>query len=133
MTHKVGAAALAVILPLTAVAVAVGGGTAHAAGTNQSAITVTVSDKTPAAGKKFNVSGTFTIKKVGAVDHRVKVQAKEAGGWTNLKGAHDDTNSSGAYKLNLILDETGTLKLRVVGIGQGKEQNCHQKFKVTVH
>lgn len=128
---QVGAAAVVAVLPLAAFAA--GASAANTADTYKSAITATVSDKTPAAGKKFNVSGTFTIKKAPAADHVVKVQVKVDGSWTKLKGAHDDTNSSGDYKLNIILDKTGELKLRVVGVGQGNEQNAHKKFTVTVH
>ena len=128
---QVGAATLVAVLPLATLAA--GTVAADAAGTNKGAITATVSDKTPAAGKKFNVSGTFTIKKDPAADHVVKVQVKVDDSWSKLKGAHDDTNSSGGYKLNIILDKTGELKLRVVGVGQGNEQNAHKKFTVTVH
>lgn len=128
---KISAIALATVLPLGGVAES--GTAAHADAANQSKVTAVVSDETPKSGKKFNVSGTFTVKGKPAADHVIRVQVKVNGDWKRLKGAKEDTNSSGAYRLNLILNAIGQQRLRVVGFGEGNESNAYKKFFVTVH
>lgn len=128
---KISVIAFATLLPLGSVAASATAADADAA--NQSKVTAVVSDKTPKSGKKFNVSGTFTVKGKPAVNHVIRVQVKVNGDWKRLKGAKEDTNHLGAYKLNLILNSTGQQRLRVVGFGEGNESNAFQKFVVTVH
>lgn len=124
---KVGALALAAVLPLTAAAVA------EAAPAPTSAITASVSDPTPAAGKAFTVSGTFTVNGAPAANHKVKVQSKVKGKWTMLNGAKVNTASNGKYSLRIILNVVGKRALRVVGVGQGNQPNAAKVVNVTVH
>lgn len=127
---KVGALALAAIIPLTAVAAAEA---SAAPAPSASKITAAVSDPTPAAGKAFTVSGTFTVGGAPAANHKVKVQSKVQGKWTMLTGAKVNTAKSGKYSLRVILNVTGKRALRVVGVGQGTEANAAQSVNVTVH
>ena len=129
--NKIGAAALVAVLPLTAVA-ALTAGSAEAAAPHAS-ITAKVSDPTPASGKAFTVSGTFTENKNAAAGQVVKIQTLRNGAWQPITGARERTSGAGGYKLEVILSSKGARQLRVVGVGTGKEPNARQKFAVTVH
>lgn len=131
-TSKVGALALAAVLPLTAAAVVPAVAQATVAPAT-SKITANVSDSTPASGKAFTVSGKFTVGGDAAGNHVVKVQRQVNGSWSPVTGARMNTAANGTYKLRLILSTTGKRELRVVGVGQGNETNAAQKFSVTVH
>lgn len=126
--NKIGAAALLAVLPLTAVAVAASG--ADAAVAPQAKITASVSDKTPASGKAFTVSGTFTENNKPAAGQIVKVQTERNGVWSQLTGAKERTTASGKYNIKIILNSDGPRTLRVVGVGQ---PYAFHPFNVTVH
>jgi hypothetical protein len=129
--NKIGAVALVAVLPLAAVAaVAVGGAEAAAP---HASITAKVSDPTPASGKAFTVSGTFTENKKAAGGQVVKVQTQSNGVWQALTGARERTTGAGGYQLEVILNAKGVRQLRVVGVGTGSEPNARQPFTVTVH
>jgi hypothetical protein len=129
---KLGAVALAAVLPLTAAVTTVAATSADAVAAT-SAITAKPSDSTPAAGKEFTVSGTFTVNGKPAAGHVVRVQSKTGGTWQGITGARVTTNSIGAYKVRLILSVTGKRQLRVVGVGTGSQPNAYRQFTVTVH
>ena len=130
--NKIAAAALVTILPLTAIAAGVTAVSAEA-GAPQAAITAKVSDSTPASGKAFRVSGTFTENNVAAAGQVVKIQTKRNGHWQALTGARERTTGTGKYRLRVILGSQGARQLRVVGVGVGNQPNARQKFTVTVH
>lgn len=131
---KVGALALAAVLPLTAVAAAeaaTASASTSAAATSQ--VTATASDPTPKSGKAFTISGKFTVNGKGVANHTVKVQSKVKGKWTMLSGAKDQTVQSGNYSIRIILNTKGERTLRVVGVGTGSQPNAAKLVNVTVH
>jgi hypothetical protein len=128
--NKLGAALLLATLPVAGLTAAQA---AHAAGAAPASITVHASDKTPASGHAFTVSGTFTENNRAAGDHVVKIQTLRAGTWQTLAGAKERTNAQGRYQLHVVLDSQGRRTLRVVGIGTGSQPDAHRKLVVTVH
>jgi hypothetical protein len=131
--NKIAAAALLAVLPLSALAVAEGAANAASAGP-QAKITAQVSDKTPASGKAFTVSGKFTIGGQAAGEEVVKVQAKQPNGtWKVLPGAKELTTSKGAYNIEVILNAKGQRDLRAVGVGLDTLPNGYRAFGVNVH
>ena len=128
---KVGALALAAVLPLTAAAVAEAAPAPSAPSTSK--ITASVSDPTPASGKAFSVSGKFTVGGAAAANHKVKVQSRVKGKWSMLNGAKVNTASNGNYSLRVILNVAGQRALRVVGVGQGNQANAATVVNVNVH
>lgn len=129
--NKIAAAALVAAIPLSAVA-AFAAGSAEAAAPHAS-ITAMVSDPTPASGKAFTVSGTFTENNKAAAGQVVKIQTLRNGTWQPITGARERTTGAGGYKLKVILSSKGARQLRVVGVGTGHERNARQPFAVTVH
>ena len=130
-TKKLGAVALLAVLPLTAIGAA---GAAEATSAPQAKISANVSDVTPASGKTFTVSGTFTERGKAAPRHIVKIQAEQANGtWKTLTGARERTTTKGAYRLRVILEAKGRRHLRVVGVGTGAQPNATRPLTVAVH
>ena len=131
--NKIGAAALLAVVPLTALAATAGAANATTEGP-QAKITAQVSDKTPAAGQAFTVSGKFTIGGKAAGEEVVKVQAKQPNGkWKALPGAKELSSSKGTYNIKVILNAKGQRDLRVVGVGLSTLPNGYQTFGVNVH
>ncbi|HCB05531.1 MAG TPA: hypothetical protein PLZ93_15550 [Nocardioides sp.] len=131
-TKKFGAIAMVTALPLVALGATVSA--AEAAPAPQTKISANVSDKTPAAGKRFTVSGKFTAQGTAAANQVVKVQAEQANGtWKTLTGAKERTTAKGAYDIAVILNAKGQRDLRVVGVGTGNQPNAVRTFTVTVH
>ena len=131
-TKKLGAIALLAVLPLAAIGVTAG--VAEATSAPQAKISASVSDATPASGKAFTVSGTFTESGKAAAGQVVKVQAQQANGtWKTLTGAKEHTTTKGAYDVEVILNAKGQRDLRVVGVGAGTQPNATQQVTVTVH
>lgn len=132
--NKIAAAVLVAAIPLAAVVATVGADTATAATASQAKISANVSDKTPASGKAFQVSGAFTENGKAAAGQIVKIQAQQKNGsWQSLTGAHQRTTAQGNYQLKVILDLKGARQLRAVGVGVGSQPNAFQKFTVSVH
>jgi len=102
-------------------------------GCDDGAISVRVSDSTPASGQQFVVKGKLIIGGLPADDRVVKVQSKLSGSWKPISGARVMTDSDGRYRIRLILSTTGNREMRVVGLGQGDEPNEAAKFHVRVH
>ncbi len=131
-TKKFGAVALLAVLPLAAIGVTAG--VAEATSAPQAKISAKVSDVTPASGKAFTVSGTFTESGKAAAGQVVKVRAQQANGtWKTLTGAKERTTTKGAYDLEVILNARGQRDLRVVGVGTGAQPNAIHPLTVTVH
>lgn len=102
-------------------------------GCDDGAISVKVSDSTPASGQQFVVKGTLIVGGLPADDHIVKVQSRLSGSWQPISGARVSTDSDGRYRIRLILSTTGNRELRVVGLGQGEEPDEAARFTVRVH
>jgi len=124
----VGAVALAVVAPLGFAA-----GSAEAAPTAASSITVKASDTTPASGQTFTISGLFTDQGHPADHETVRVAALKDGSWVRLTGAHMLTDSTGHYQMRLVLQTKGVRDLRVAGIVPGAAPDAFKRFTVTVH
>ncbi|MDX6327135.1 MAG: hypothetical protein QOK15_3489 [Nocardioidaceae bacterium] len=123
--------ALATLVPAVALmgpAQAEPGGCGGGAGV----LTVHVSDSTPAAGQRIAVHGKFAFFGMSTANKVVKVQARQHGEWTPIKGARVLTSANGHYRLHLVLGQSGKRHLRVVGVGQDPDPNLHQKFTLTV-
>jgi hypothetical protein len=132
ITNKFGAVALVAVLPLAAIGITAG--VAEASTAPQAKISANVSDATPASGKLFTISGTFTESGKAAADQVVKVQAQQANGtWKTLIGAKEHTTTKGGYDLEVILNAKGQRDLRVVGVGTGAQPNATRPLTVTVH
>jgi hypothetical protein len=94
-------------------------------------ITASVTDSSPASGETFRVSGRLTRGGTGLAGRTVRVQTLRDGDWSNLTGAQMSTSSTGRYNLRLVLGQTGTRTLRVVGVVDGP--NPRKRFVVQVH
>ena len=123
------AAVVSAVVPVSGLVAA----TTAGAATAQSRISVFVSDSTPASGEQFVAHGKFFVAGDPAEDRPVKVQAWRDGSWTQLTGARVVTNDDGAYRVRLILSQTGERDLRVVGVSPEGTRNAFHRFTVTVH
>ena len=124
------AAVVGALVPVSGLVAATG---ADAAAGGQTRISVFVSDSTPASGEQFVARGKFFIAGDPAADRPVKVQALRDGSWTQLTGARVTTNDDGAYRVRLVLSQTGERDLRVVGVSPEGVRNAFHRFTVTVH
>jgi hypothetical protein len=97
------------------------------------ALIVHVSDSTPASGQQFVVRGKLEYVGMSTADNVIKVQTRRGGTWQPIKRARTLTDSSGHYRLRLILGVEGKRHLRVVAVGQDGDSNIHMQFLVTVH
>jgi hypothetical protein len=131
---KIAAAVLVAAIPFATVVATAGVDSASAATAPQAKISANVSDKTPASGTAFRVSGAFTENGKAAAGQVVKIQAQQKNGsWQVLTGAHQRTTTQGTYQLKVILNVKGARQLRAVGVGVGNEPHAFQKFTVSVH
>ena len=122
------AGSLAVVSGVVGIAAA-----ADAAAPARPRISVFVSDSTPASGQQFVVRGKFFVAGDPAEDRPVKVQTLRNGSWTQLTGARVTTNDDGAYRVRVILSQTGARELRIVGVSPQGSRNAFHTFGVTVH
>jgi hypothetical protein len=127
---RIAATALAVAAPALAFAAPA---QACYGGCDDGDISVHVSDSTPASGQQFIARGQLIMGGLPAANHVVKFQTYRNGAWEPISGARMTTDSDGKYRMRLILSQTGTRTLRVVGVGVGPEPTERQKFTVTVH
>jgi hypothetical protein len=108
------------------------GAPASAQGSDTS-ITARPSDDSVSSGEQFRVRGMFTLNGQAAVDKTVKIQAKYADGWRDVRGARVSTGDDGKYAVRLILSMEGERVLRAVGISPSPTKpNPKKRFTVTV-
>lgn len=122
------AGAIAAAAPLIALAPSA---LAETCGGGYDLLTAKVSDSTPASGQEFILHGKLFEMGMPGKDHKIRIQSRSAGSWHAV--AHVRTNEDGKYRSRLILSTTGRRVLRVIAVGQGDEQNLHQRFVVNVH
>ena len=98
-----------------------------------SRISVQTSDRTPASGQTFRLSGAVT-----AHGHRVpatvRVKTWRHGQWVQLPGAVVRTDRAKRYHVRIILQMKGQRQLRVVGDPRPAGiQTARRTITVTVH
>jgi hypothetical protein len=121
-------AALAPVVALAPSALAGGGG---GCGGGFDLLTANVSDKTPASGQQFIVTGKLIEMGMTGKDHPIRVQTLLGGSWQPV--AHVRTDQDGKYRVRVILTTTGKRILRVVAPAGAQEDKQHTRFVVNVH
>ena len=121
-------AAIAPLIALAPSALAGGGG---GCGGGFDLLTAKVSDKTPASGEQFIVTGKLVEMGMTGKDHAIRVQTLLGGSWQPV--AHVRTDQDGKYRVRVILSTPGQRVLRVVAPAGSNEDNQHTRFVVNVH
>ena len=86
---------------------------AQASAPNPSKVTASASDRMPASGQMFHVSGVVSTHGHGA-PATITVKTLRNGTWVPLTGASMHTDSAGHYSIRVVLDSKGHRQLRVV-------------------
>ncbi|MDN5852917.1 MAG: hypothetical protein L0K86_08735 [Actinomycetia bacterium] len=91
----------------------------------KASLSIHATDHSVRSGQQFRVHGKYMFRSGAPIKHRmVRVQSKNTNGhWVRLKGAHLRTNSSGHYRIRVILFRKGVRKLRVKAHGPGRRTN----------
>jgi hypothetical protein len=132
--RRVAAGITALMIPAGVLAAAPSANAECQGGCDDGAISVRVSDSTPASGQQFVARGSLVIGGRPAPAHTVKVQTLLGGQWKPIAGARVTTDADGRYRVRLILSTKGDRVLRVVGLGRGADEKTERKrFTVRVH
>jgi hypothetical protein len=123
--------AVAAIAPVVALAPAALAGGAGGCGGGFDLLTAHVSDKTPASGEQFIVTGKLIEMGMTGKHHAIRVQTLLGGSWQPI--AHVRTNDDGKYRVRVILSTPGERVLRVVAPAGKHEDRQRTRFVVQVH
>ena len=86
-------------------------------------ITIHTSDKTPASGQSFYLSGLVFRNMpdgYGVPGKKVQLRTYRNGQWVNVTGATMKSDSDGDYNLRTVLSAPGPRKVRAVATVNGK-------------
>jgi hypothetical protein len=122
---------VAAIAPVVALAPSALAGGAGGCGGGFDLLTANVSDKTPASGQEFIVTGKLIEMGMTGKDHAIRVQTLLGGSWQPI--AHVTTDQDGKYRVRVILSTTGERILRVLAPAGAHEDKQHTRFVVNVH
>lgn len=98
-------------------------------------VSIHATDHHVRSGEQFRVHGRYLFGDNRPVTNKmIRVQSKNPNGrWVNLRGAHLRTNSSGGYRIRVVLSRKGVRKLRVKAQGPDRHTPALRSKAIRVH